>query len=144
MDEKDFVSFETARKLKAAGYSEKCSSVWHFDGEKANFIEDYPATFHGEPNDFNNSYVFGLCIYSAPTLWQAQKWLREEKGILLWAYPDRQPVDKDWSDDELTGEWRWDIDGNESESSGDTYPSYEAAISAGIDEALNLIIKYKE
>lgn len=69
----------------------------------------------------------------------AQKWLREEKGILLWAYPDRQPVDEDWTDDELTGEWRWDIDGKESESSGDTYPSYEAALSAGIDAALDLI-----
>lgn len=140
MDEKDFVSFETAKKLKADGFDYPCS--YYYTGENAPKGHIW-RTQSGEPANFNVIVVESPIKCSAPTLWQAAKWLREEKGILLWAYPDRQPVDKDWSDDELTGEWRWDIDGNESESSGDTYPSYEAAISAGIDEALNLIIKQK-
>lgn len=134
MNEKDFVSFETAKKLKEAGYGKKCCSVWHFDGEKAHLIEDYPATFHGESNDFNNSDIFGLYVYSAPMLWQAQKWLREVKGIAV------NVIAHDG------GKYDYDIVflPNSADYGGLLNRSpwcrtYEEALSEGIDDALELI-----
>lgn len=137
MDEKDFVSYETAKKLKAAGYSEKCSSVWHFDGDsgKAKFIENYPATFHGEPNDFNNSDMFDLYVYSAPMLWQAAKWLREEKRLYILV------------DFSYVGTWFYKvfpIVGCCISRCLFSYPTYEEALSAGIDAALELITNKTE
>lgn len=136
MDNKDFVPFQTAKKLKEAGFDEPCSVCWLCEPNDVPSL--YSSVF-----SFKNKELEGL-DFTVPTLWQAAKWLREERGILLWAYPDRQPVDEDWSDDELTGEWWWEIDGNARESSGDTYPSYEAALSAGIDAVLDLIINKTE
>lgn len=141
MDEKDFVSFETAKRLKVAGFDELCN--YYYTSEDAP-KEHIWLTGSSELANFNEITTNNCPIKcSAPTLYHAQKWLWEEKGILLWAYPDRQPVDEDWSDVKLTGEWWWDIDGNTRESSGDTYPSYKAALSAGIDASLNLIIEPK-
>lgn len=144
MDNKDFVPFETAKKLKDAGFNGICRSVWHFDGEQASFIEDYPATFHGEPSNFNNSNVFGLYVYSAPTLWQTAKWLREVKGIDITISVYRE-IDETVSpriikrsyECEITTEDDEDyIAYNEDEKN---FPSYEAALSAGIDAAPELI-----
>lgn len=140
MDEKEFVSFETAKKLKEAGYGKKCCSVWHFDGEKANLIEDYPATFHGESNDFNNSDIFGLYVYSAPMLWQAQKWLRI-RGVEVVVEPrfsDYRLIGYDWHIfDDCSGDY----------SLRAPLPfagTYEAALSAGIDAALDFITNKTE
>lgn len=143
MDAKDYVSFEAAKKLKIAGFSEKCRSVWHFDGEKADFIEDYPATFHGEPNDFNKSDIFGLYVYSAPMLWQVQKWLHDKKNLdihfVLNCITDENNVDFD-------KHYLYVISNNHNGrqlSSGflSADVTYSYALSTAIDAALELINK---
>lgn len=81
----DYVSYELAVALKEAGFDWQCRAVWHFDGEDYKFIEDYGATFQ-HPSDiphWNTSVVWGLHFYSAPTLAQAAKWLRDVKGIAI-------------------------------------------------------------
>lgn len=126
MDEKDFVSFETAKRLKEAGFSEKVTSVyahvykgedgWHL---RNGYIED----------DYNHYEWFNI---SAPTLWQAQKWLREVKGIEVSAAWCRRR--------KFYYYWRGELScTDENVKFGYDFPSYEAALSAGIDEALDLI-----
>lgn len=81
--------------------------------------------------DYNNDGWF-VPHCSAPTLWQAQKWLRN-KRIKVYAL---------LADDNIRYEWsiydrnvRDNIDSNR----GDDYKTYESALSAGIAAALELI-----
>lgn len=75
MEANDYCSYELSTALKAAGFDEPCRYLYG-DGvlkrncSKGNF--NAPREIRLE-----DSY---LEICSAPTLWQAQKWLRE-KGI---------------------------------------------------------------
>lgn len=132
----DYVSYELAVKLKECGFDEPCDSYY----DKACASDDeYWHTKREEIYNWNG--LDSDCQISAPTLWQAQKWLREQKDVLLWVYPDRQLTDEEYPEIELTGEWWWDTEGVIRECSGDTYPSYEAALSAGIAAALELIKK---
>lgn len=139
MDEKDYVSFETALALKATGFNYPCryyytredapeGSVWHTTSEDA-------------PIDYNRT-VYARC--SMPSLWQAQKWLREVKNIdvLVWECNcvyiwviskacDEQTriapilMSDEEGEDEYSGKWL----------------SYEAALRDGIKKALELINK---
>ncbi len=139
MDEKDYVSFETAFALKEAGFNYPCryyytkedapeGSVWHTTSEDA-------------PVDYNRT-VYARC--SMPSLWQAQKWLREVKNmdVLVWnhAHGYAWEISKGKlghgkgvpillfdgkGDDEYMGMWL----------------SYEAALQEGIKNALELINK---
>lgn len=130
MDDKDFVSFETAKRLKEAGFSEKVTSVYAhvYKGEdgwrlRNGYIED----------DYNHYEWLNI---SAPTLWQAQKWLREEKEIeVSVAWCRRRKSYYYWYGELFCPD--------EDVKFGYDFPSYEAALSAGIDAALNLIIGQK-
>ena len=133
MDNKDFVTYEIAKRLKEAGFNEPCDHYYHH-GELKRYADtdsvNRNTNGHGRPNK---------C--SAPTLWQAQKWLREKHNIHVqieavmqeqWTYTlvDLAP----WSD--MDGEWHDRIPDREG------YPqiaTYESALSAGIAAALELI-----
>ena len=126
----EYVSFEQAVKLKELGFDWR---TYAYYSEKDRMCRQSVSLDHNA----NDGGKKELC--SAPTLALAQKWLREEKGVLVWVTPDKQPIDDDYSDIELTGEWWWEVDGRVREDSGDTYKSYELALSAGIDAALELL-----
>lgn len=128
MDEKDFVPFETAKKLKAAGFDYPC--YWYYTSENA------PAGCHWvaytgmlpTKNTTENSN------YSKPELYQAQKWLREVKGIAV------NVIAHDG------GKYDYDIVflPNSADYGGLLNRSpwcstYEEALSEGIDDALELI-----
>lgn len=134
MDNKDFVPFETARKLKAAGFDEPCSVRWVCEPDDVPSL--YSSVF-----SFKNKELEGL-DFTAPTLWQAAKWLREEKKIDIditsdFVIDDNEIINRQYF---FTV---WDnYKGKQLAESflkaGDTY---EAALSVGIDAALDLIIK---
>ena len=68
MNPEDYVSYPLALALKKHGFDWKCMAFYaHTDGKM--WVAD------GE-EDWNSGVD-----YSAPTLWQAQKWLREVKRI---------------------------------------------------------------
>lgn len=74
MNKEDYVSLEVAKKLKEKGFNEpvlsqcsKCGSVWNCY----------------EPEDFNES----TGCFSRPTLYEAQKWLRETHDIHIVVSP---------------------------------------------------------
>lgn len=72
-----------SRKLRDLGFCEICRHVWHFDGEDTLFKPDYAVTFrrHGNGDNFNDSAIWGLHIWSAPTIYQVAKWIREMYGV---------------------------------------------------------------
>ena len=131
MENKDYVSYEQARKLKECGFDVPCKAVWHFDGEQGNFIEDYPASFryHYECPNFNDSRIFGVHIYSAPHVHDALRWLRM-KGIYVephFLYEGRFEV---FIKSEKL---------NILKNLDDNFEDYDTAMSAGINKALEML-----
>lgn len=127
MNNEDYASYELALKLKACGFDEPC--------------DHYYTT-----NDTNIRYTkykyFNDCdeYCSAPTLAHAQKWLREKKKIDVLVY--NCACGYLWEVSKAnngTGLILFDEKGDD-ENSG-CWTSYEAALSAGIASALELIKK---
>lgn len=126
METTDYASYDLALKLKACGFNWLCTTFYR--------DLDHELMEGGEMN-WNNGVD-----YSAPTLWQAQKWLREKKKIDILVY--NCACGYIWEVSKAkdgTGLILFDEKGDD-ESSG-CWTSYEAALSAGISAALELIKK---
>lgn len=139
MDEKDYVSFETALALKNAGFNYPCQ--YYYTREDAPDNHVWHTTSEDAPIDYNKT-IYAKC--SMATLWQAQKWLREVKNIdvLVWncacgyGWEISKAGDKQTRGTPLL---MFDEEG-EDEDSG-KWLSYEAALQDGIKKALKLINK---
>ena len=140
-----YCTYEQAVALKRLGFAEKVKAVWHFDGEKWNLIPDYGTNFV-HPKDiphWNTSRVWGAHIYSAPRLDQAAAWMRECKGIDVLVF--NSACGYGWEISKADPQSRgtmialFDNEG-EDEPSG-MWWTYEKALSAGIDKALELLGK---
>lgn len=81
----DYASYELAKKLKACGFNEPCDHYYHI---KNGVPEDDMWFTHGSCADFNNYKRRPDDFVSVPFLWQAQKWLREKKGIYAYCEPN--------------------------------------------------------
>lgn len=131
-----YVSYEQAVKLKAAGFDWECARYYcAFDNEAdIRFWSIHPAQSQNRlraPKD--------KVIADAPTLWQAQKWLREEKGIAINVLAhDGGKYDYDIVFLPNAEECDCDIDRSP------WYRKYESALSDGITAALKLIEKKGE
>lgn len=129
MSHEDYVSFEQAQALKELGFDWKCNHFYHIEDEgNTAFLSSYD-----NHNGRSKKFV------SAPTLAQVQKWLREVKGILVYASPsvrknepikwmigvvhllDKRENKRDW--------WIGAI----------KHDTYKQALSAGLDKALELL-----
>lgn len=141
----DFVSFDQARKLKKLKFDWKCNHYYFMNDEELISYMPFDA-FDSLYVDFNNSSYWNkddCYAFSAPTLYQAQKWLREQYQI-----------DINCSFSKESGEWCcWiifmydyvvkDIFLGDDESEYlrvDYYETYEKSLSAGIDETLRLLL----
>lgn len=127
MNEKDYVTYEISELLKEKGFNEFC---------RYTYIEDKNNI--GITNTTNSKLPKG--VYSMPTLYQAQKWLRERHNcyvqITYEAYKTRvnylvqvlfyEPNDDDCWSNKSTGKY-----GDNAE-----FDSFEDALSFGILEAL--------
>lgn len=133
-DIKLYVNPRQADNLKYLGFDFKCRAVWHYNGTGYRFIPDYGATFT-HPKDiphWNTSENWGKHIYSAPTLYDAARWLRESLGVDLVVSPkfnsstgERKGYFCYWSQ-------RTDVDLRDK-----VLPTYEEALSAGLDAVLS-------
>lgn len=131
MNTEDYVSYPIAKQFKAAGFNEPCDHYYcAFDNETdVRFWSIHPAQSQNglrTPND--------TVVADAPTLWQAQKWLRS-KGIEVYVLLATDNDEYEWSIYDRNV--RDNIDSNH----GDDYKTYESALSAGIARALELIKK---
>lgn len=138
METTDYCSYELSKALKSSGFDEPCH--YHYDCDMGSHIIEPNCTINdGEGCQYitaddlledNNGWQY--C--SAPTLWQAQKWLRN-KGIEVYVL---------LTDDNAGYEWGiYDRKGcdNIDSNLGDGYKTYEQALSAGIARAVELIKK---
>lgn len=133
----EFVTLETAKLLKAAGFKEDVSSFYELvykggSGPEYEIDESYDAQNY-------NTDVYSI---SAPTQSIAQKWLREIKGVYVYAEPvigkrwkisfcdfNVPTEESDWMENEINKGNGYKV-----------YVTYEEALEAGIQEALKLII----
>lgn len=126
MIEEQFVSFDTAKLLKEAGFDVPCTSQYT-EGMGVWDVE--------YPYDFNKD-DFG---YSRPTQALAARWLREKHRIALDVAFILPSVDGDvWQ--YFVGEMDDMIWEGEYET-GRKYGTYEQAMEAGLQEAIKLIKK---
>ena len=92
MTEKDYCDYDTCVALKELGYKTPTSAYYIPNNETLCFVS----------NPYRGGYVID-CFHShnslredvmthdfidAPTMWEAQKWLREEKNIIVEVFVD--------------------------------------------------------
>ena len=128
MIEESYVSFDTAKLLKEAGFNVPCTS--QYTEGKCIWNVGYPYNF--------NQDEFG---YSRPTQALAARWLREVHHLNVYACFDYVCFDD--------GERKWFFmrentminDYTSVYSSIISYDSYEQSLEAGLQEAIKLIKK---
>lgn len=127
MIEESYVSFDTARMLKEAGFDVPCNSYYELeDGEIVR--KDSIGS-----SDYN-AYEDTVC--SRPTQALAARWLREVHKIMIVPFFD-----------DYMGKWYYVIDGVKKQSgikcvqSASDYDDYETAFEAGLREAIKLVKK---
>ena len=127
----DFVTFDQAVKLKELGFNEGCNHFYPSEQPNAPFTM---------PNYHTNDEIYNA--FSAPTLAQTQKWLRE-KEIEVGVFAE--------FDGELrTDKWVWLMRKFNTHlydtvfPEGISYDTYEQALSAGIDNALENLKEKKD
>jgi hypothetical protein len=115
LTEKDYCDKETSEELEKLGYPK-----YHYDATE-------------------NDKVFRLI-----TLYAAQKWLREKKGIFVHiSYPLRVENDVFWNYEVLDEAWD---EGKQNPcicASGGLFDSYEEALLRGVRQAVNLLKENK-
>lgn len=123
MIEESYVSFDTAKLLKEAGFDVPCfnqyterGTIWHCDC----------------PENFNKSQ----CVTSCPTQDLAARWLREVYNVAIYSLYD----------DDME-QWFYVVDAFTKNpvingfQSGSEYDDYESAFEDGLREAIKLIKK---
>lgn len=124
MNTEDYVSFGCAKLLKKKGFREKVTAVYchEYEGDDGwRLRTGYMA------DDYNHNEWLNI---SAPTLYQAAKWLRSLRLHILVDF------------DNVTDGWYYKvfpIAGCCLNEGKGLYPNYESALSAGIEATLKLI-----
>lgn len=130
MNNKEYVNYEQAKALKAAGFNFPCDTLYHISHCRDKKVELWE---NRSIADWNYERYSNWAI-SAPTIYQAAKWLREAKGIAINVIAhDGGIYDFDIvflpNADEAYGV----------ENRSPLCRTYEEALSEGIDEALKTI-----
>ena len=142
LTEKDYCDYDTCVALKELGYKVPTSAYYMPNSNQLIFVS----------NPYRGGYVID-CFYShnsfpkdvvtsnfidAPTMWKAQKWLREEKKIEVNAFYDN--TDACWrfyiveiDSPDLSGIYAYK----------DAYMTYEEALLEGIKETIKLLKEEK-
>ena len=122
----DFVSYELAVKLKAAGFNEPCYSKWAVEPDGKPFLMG--SCLAG----FVSSECKGRDVL-APFLWQAQKWLREKHHLSVRV--NYIAYHKVWFADWLN------LDSGEFDDTDATFNTYEEALADGIRFCVENLLK---
>lgn len=120
----DYVSYELAVKLKAAGFDEPCIAQWACEPDGK------PMLVGSTAFAFSNAELKGRDV-TAPLLFHAQKWLREKHHISVRV--SYIAYHKVWFADWLN------LDSGEFDDTDATFATYEEALADGIAVALELI-----
>ena len=121
----EYVTYKQAVKLKELGFD------WKVDRSYTYVIKE-SAREEWDEEECQWCTVYDCNFYPKPRLDQAQKWLREVKHIYV--YPEINCLKKWFAkavDMERNEDLIWD---------GTMFDTYELALSAGIDKALELLL----
>lgn len=129
MTNEDYVSLEVAKMLKEKGFNEYCGAYYHLNWDDMTEEERFEIAPSHNFRNRNNGYRVG-----APTLYEAQKWLRSAKGLHI----EVSYMSKNYWIYEILTIPNHDLIGL-SDRMNVNYMSYEEALTAGIHEALILI-----
>lgn len=133
METTDFCSYELSKRLKDCGFDEPCDHYYNGHGN----LNRYADTDRINRN--TNGHHTPSC--SAPTLAHAQKWLREKKKIDVLVY--NCACGYGWeiskADADSRGTTLMDYDDNGEDRDSGMWLTYENALSAGINVALQLL-----
>ena len=77
---KDFVTYELAKKLNEKGFNEPCYGYYHCNGGN----DSFELCGNGDCDFLNSKNQYRV---AAPTISQVLKWLREEKKIYVSILP---------------------------------------------------------
>lgn len=122
----DYCSYEIAKVLKTCGFNELTNSFYDEASVQGEF-EIVPT--YAKFNEVSNTP--GCECVAAPTLSQAQKWLRS-KGIEVYVLLASDNTEYEWSI------YDRNVHDNIDCNRDNGYKTYEKALSAGISAALNL------
>ena len=126
MIEEQFVSFDTARMLKEAGFDVECDWFYINDGS----VDTGIVVRSTSPRDHN----MGTGFLSRPTQALAARWLREVYNVAIYSLYD----------DDME-QWFYVVDAFTKNpvingfQSGSEYDDYESAFEDGLREAIKLI-----
>lgn len=85
----DYVSYELAKKLKECGFDEPCRHSYVVDKNTESNVE---FTEYASKSKWNGARIGGLKYpykhISVPSLYAAQKWLREKRGYIVAKHPE--------------------------------------------------------
>ena len=83
LENKDFCDYDTCVALKELGYDGYCAAYYHLFDDDEDARNSFEHIYAFDFQNSNNIYRVG-----APLLYQAQKWLREEKNIIVEVFVD--------------------------------------------------------
>lgn len=121
LENRDYCDYETCVTLKELGFNEKCHG--HYEPLKKCFNTT------SIKRCWCNSEVDDIGVIICPTLYEAQKWLREEKGIIVGIINNFTTHEFDF----YVSTW------DENKCRGNKYSSYEDALQRGIKEAVKIL-----
>lgn len=76
MNNEDYVSLECAKLLEEKGFNEYCGAYYHLNWDDMTEEECFEIAPNHDFRNKDNGYRVGV-----PTLYEAQKWLREKHNI---------------------------------------------------------------
>lgn len=135
MIEEQFVSFETAKLLKEAGFNVPCRGIYVTDRTGYYEFREYDNKQTTDDLCWNTEDGFQY-EYLAPTQALAEKWLREVYNIAIYSLYDDDMEQWFYVVDAFTKNPVIDVF-----QSGSEYDDYESAFEDGLREAIKLIKK---
>jgi hypothetical protein len=111
------------------GYDGYCAAYYHLFDDEDDARNSFEYAYGFDFQNSNNIYRVG-----APLLYQAQKWLREEKKLIVLVGFDFCPLTS-----EIVYNWVIVVNGNTAKISSYTYDYFEEALSEGIKEAVKIL-----
>ena len=137
LTEKDYCDYDTCVALKELGYKVPTSAYYMPKNSQLIFVINQFRGGAAMDCFYSNNSLHKECMASdfidAPTMWEAQKWLREEKGIHI--EMDRMGYSTGYG-------WQVSIvemEYNLCKSVIHNNNSYEEALSEGIKEAIKIL-----
>ena len=124
LTEKDYCDYETCVALKELGYVGICDAYYELTGS-----EDYNRDSFGFSYTRDFIHPDDIDRVAAPLLYQAQKWLREEKGIIVGIINNFTIQAFDW----YVSTWEEDL------CRGNKYVSYEEALAEGVRASVKIL-----